>query len=50
MKHDDAKEGWENYIYHKTFPLFDTNVLETKPIFQLLKPSCIVTLEEYHQH
>jgi hypothetical protein len=44
LKHDgmeNAKEGWENYMYHKAFPLFGMNVLEIEPIFRLLKPSYI---------
>jgi hypothetical protein len=38
---ENAKEGWENYIYHKASPLFNMNVLEIEPIFQHLKPSYI---------
>jgi hypothetical protein len=34
-------EGWENYMYHETSPLFDMKMPKTKLILQLLKPSYI---------
>jgi hypothetical protein len=38
---ENAKEGWEHYMYHKTSALSNMKVLKIEPGFQLLKPSCI---------
>jgi hypothetical protein len=37
----DVWEGWKQYMYHKSSPLFHTKMLKSKPILQLLKFSFI---------
>jgi hypothetical protein len=37
----DVWEGWKQYMYHKSSPLFHTKMPKSKPILQLLKFSFI---------